>query len=75
MGPGLPLPPGPKPRGRPAKYDRREIVNALLYIARTGCQWRAMTRDDRWRRPLATASLYLVPRARIAGWSSTYPIG
>lgn len=22
---------------------------------------RAMTRDDRWRHPLATASLYLVP--------------
>ena len=22
---------------------------------------RALTRDDRWRRPLATASLYLVP--------------
>ena len=31
-----------KKDGRPAKYDRREIVNALLYVARTGCQWRAL---------------------------------
>jgi transposase len=37
--------PAPKQGGRPAKYDRREIVNALLYIARTGCQWRALPHD------------------------------
>ena len=34
--------PAPKPGGRPAKYQRREIVNALLYVVRTDCQWRAM---------------------------------
>ena len=37
--------PAPKPGGRPAKYDRREIVNALLYVTRTGCQWRALPHD------------------------------
>jgi transposase len=37
--------PAPKPGGRPAKYQRREIVNALLYIDRTGCQWRALPHD------------------------------
>src|SRR5512135_3516584 len=37
--------PAPKPGGRPAKYDRREIVNALLYVARTGCQGRALPHD------------------------------
>ena len=26
--------------GRPATYSRREMVNAILFIARTGCQWR-----------------------------------
>ena len=26
--------------GRPRKYPVREIVNAVLYQARTGCQWR-----------------------------------
>jgi putative transposase len=33
------LPP-PKRLGRPARVDRREVVNAILYVLRTGCQWR-----------------------------------
>jgi transposase len=37
--------PAPKPGGRPAKYERREIVDALLSINRTGCQWRALPHD------------------------------
>ena len=37
--------PAPKPGGRPAKHTRREIVNGLLYLARTGCQWRALPHD------------------------------
>jgi transposase len=37
--------PAPKTGGRPAEHDRREIVNALLYVARTGCQWRALPHD------------------------------
>jgi putative transposase len=42
--------PAPKPGGRPIKYPRREILNALLYLARTGCQWRAMPHDlPPWR--------------------------
>src|SRR4051812_37098779 len=28
--------------GRPRKVDMREVVNAILYILRTGCQWRAL---------------------------------
>jgi transposase len=31
--------------GRPAKYERREVVHALLYLDRTGCQWRALPHD------------------------------
>lgn len=31
--------------GRPLKYSRRQIVNALLYITKTGCQWRQLPRD------------------------------
>lgn len=30
----------PKREGRPATYSRREMVDAILFIARTGCQWR-----------------------------------
>jgi transposase len=28
--------------GRPAKHSKRAIVNAILYVAATGCQWRAL---------------------------------
>jgi len=28
--------------GRPAKWPKREIVNAVFYVAATGCQWRAL---------------------------------
>lgn len=27
--------------GRPATHDQRDIVNAIFYVAATGCQWRA----------------------------------
>ena len=40
-----PLVPAPKPGGRPAAYDRREIVNAILYLTRNGCSWRALPHD------------------------------
>jgi transposase len=40
-----PLIPAVKPGGRPALHDRREIVNALLYVAREGCTWRALPHD------------------------------
>jgi transposase len=28
--------------GRPVKNDRRAVVNAIFYVAATGCQWRAL---------------------------------
>ena len=31
--------------GRPREYSYREIVNALLYLLRTGCQWRHLPHD------------------------------
>jgi putative transposase len=34
-----------KQRGRPREVDRREVVNAILYVDRTGCQWRALPHD------------------------------
>jgi transposase len=36
--------PAPKERGRPPA-DLREVVNALLYLLRTGCPWRALPHD------------------------------
>lgn len=37
--------PEPKPGGRPAAYARREIVNAILYLAKNGCTWRNLPHD------------------------------
>lgn len=40
-----PLLPAPKPGGRHLKYSRREILNGLFYIVRSGCSWRMMPHD------------------------------
>ncbi|MBP2702220.1 transposase [Microbispora sp. RL4-1S] len=34
-----PLLPAPNTGGRPEKHARRDIVDAILYVARTGCAW------------------------------------
>jgi len=31
--------------GRPPKHPRREILNAIFYVARTGCQWRFLPKN------------------------------
>ena len=35
----------PKTMGRPWAHDRRQIVNAILYQCRTGCQWRYLPKE------------------------------
>ena len=40
-----PLMPARNEIGRPRKTDLREVVNALMYIASTGCQWRFLPKD------------------------------
>jgi putative transposase len=53
------LPPAPT-GGRPRKTDLRDVLDAILYILRTGCQWRYLPKDfppksttwryyDQWR--------------------------
>lgn len=37
--------PAPKKRGRPRTTTMREVVNALLYLLTTGCQWRLLPRE------------------------------
>jgi putative transposase len=37
--------PPPKPGGRPRKYSDRDLVNAIMYVVRTGVQWRALPHD------------------------------
>ena len=31
--------------GKSRKYDKRELVNAVFYIVKTGCQWRFLPKD------------------------------
>ena len=40
-----PLLPPPKRIGHPVKVDFREIINGILYVQRTGCQWEMMPHD------------------------------
>ena len=35
----------PKTRGKKRTVDLREVVNGILYISRTGCQWRNLPHD------------------------------
>ena len=40
-----PLVPEVKRGGRPAKYARREVINGIRYVLRTGCSWRQLPHD------------------------------
>jgi putative transposase len=40
-----PLIPAPKPGGRPCRWERREIVNGILYVLRAGGAWRLLPHD------------------------------
>lgn len=40
-----PLLPAPRRVGRPRTTDLRDVFDAILYIATTGCQWRMLPND------------------------------
>jgi putative transposase len=40
-----PYVPPPKTGGRPAKHNRREILNGIAFVLRSGCAWRLMPHD------------------------------
>jgi putative transposase len=45
-----PLIPPARPGGCPRKHPMREVLNALFYVAREGCSWRALPHDfPPWR--------------------------
>lgn len=71
--------PARRPVGRPREVDLRAVMNAILYILATGCQWRALPKDFPprstvqyyfylWRdqRIWLRINLALVRRARVA---------
>jgi len=40
-----PIIPPAKAGGRPRKWPMQEILNAIFYVVRTGCQWRLLPHD------------------------------
>ena len=62
--------------GRPREYSYREIVNALLYLLRTGCQWRNLPHEfppytlvssyyHRWRKSGLVETLHDALRGQV----------
>lgn len=44
------LVPEAKPGGRPEEYAKREILNGIFYLVRSGCAWRMLPHDlPPWR--------------------------
>ena len=40
-----PLIPPPRKNARPRQTEMREVINAILYLLRTGCAWRCLPHD------------------------------
>jgi putative transposase len=62
VGPLLPPAPG---GGRPRTLDLREVVDAILYVAKTGCAWRALPHDFP---PEGSVRHYFHARRRGGAW-------
>lgn len=60
-----PFMPAPKRLGRPRTTDLREVVNAILYMASTGCQWRQLPKDFP---PYSTVQGYFYDWLRDGRW-------
>ncbi len=35
----------PDPRGKKSLHEKRVLFNAMLYVVKTGCQWRMLPKD------------------------------
>ncbi len=60
-----PLLPPAKPGGRPRTTDLRAVVEAILYMASRGCQWRMLPKDFP---PMSTVQGYLYDWRDSALW-------
>jgi putative transposase len=76
------LPPAPG-GGRPRKTDLRDVLDAILYILRTGCQWRYLPIDfppkstvwryfDRWRRDGTLDRIHDLLRRKVRAMEKPY---
>ena len=62
------LPPA-KPGGHPRTTDMREVINAILYLNRTGCQWRALPHEFP---PAGTVAYYFYRFRREGVWQAIH---
>jgi transposase len=60
-----PFMPEPRRPGRPRKTKLRAVVDAILYLASTGCQWRALPKDFP---PVSTVQGYFYRWAQDGMW-------
>jgi transposase len=66
------LPPPHKGRGRPRTTPLRAVMNAIFYLAQSGCQWRLLPKDFRISRPTPRFSITSTPGAKaVCGVRST----
>src|SRR5260370_4817916 len=65
-----PLLPKPSRVGRPREVDLRMIMDAILYILATGCQWRALPKDFP---PFTTVQHYFYDWRDRRGWPRDKP--
>jgi putative transposase len=71
-----PLLPQSRQLGRPRQHSRRDILDAIFYVLRTGCQWRCLPHDLpkwktvyhyfwRWRKAQVWARIHTRLRAQL----------
>jgi transposase len=71
------------PGGRPRKTDMRDVVDAIFYILRTGCQWRYLPVDlpprstvwryfDQWRRDGTLDAIHDLLRRKVRSVEKPY---
>src|SRR5437868_2224919 len=71
------------PDGRPRTTDLRDVVHAIFYILRTGCQWRYLPRDfpprstvwryfDEWRHNGTLDAIHDLLRKRVRTQEKPY---
>ena len=75
-----PLLPGPARLGRPPRYEKRAILNAIFYVVRSGCSWRMLPSElppwrivyyyfMRWRQDGLWIELHAALRDALRRWS------
>jgi putative transposase len=64
----VPVLPAARPGGRPRTTNLRAVLNAILYLLRTGCQWRLLPREF----PRVARSTITFKRGKTPGCGSIY---